>query len=79
MQEELVTVAAYSQAMKAEAAKNFLQGHGIRAFVADENVAVTLWPNLAETKLQVAADDADRAKKLLVQHHAGEDVSNEGD
>jgi len=79
MPDDFVTVAAYAQAMKAEAAKNFLQGHGIRAFVIDENFAVTMWPNLAETKLQVAAEDADRAKKLLVEHHDAEDVSNEGD
>ena len=78
MEQDLVTVAAFAQAMKAEAAKNFLAGHGIRAFVADENFAATMWPNLAEAKLQVAAEDVPRARKLLAEHHAGEDLSNEG-
>jgi hypothetical protein len=72
--EELVTVAAYSQAMKAEVAKNFLEDNGVRAFIADENSALTTWNNLVETKVQVAAADADRARALLAEQHDAEDL-----
>ena len=77
MHEELVTGAAYSQAIEAEAAKNFLVDRGIRAFVADENFAATTWSNLAEAKLQVAFADEDRARKLLAEHHAGKNLTDE--
>jgi hypothetical protein len=65
MSDELATIATYPQATLAHAAKNFLAEHGIRAFVADEYMAVQNWPNLIEAKLQVSAVDADRAKSLL--------------
>lgn len=77
MEDEIVTVAQYPNAIAAEAAKNFLDDNGVRAFVADENFAATMWPNLAEVKLQVAAADVDRAKKLLVEHHAAADIVDE--
>jgi hypothetical protein len=77
MQDELVTVARYPQPLGAEAAKNFLESNGVRAFVADENASSTLWSNLVEVKLQVALADADRAKKLLVEHHAGKDLAED--
>ena len=77
MQEELVTVAKYPQAIAAEAAKNFLESNGVRAFVADENFASTMWSNLAEMKLQVALADADRAKKLLSEHHDAKNLTDE--
>jgi len=79
MQDDFVTVAAYPQALAAEAAKNFLEAQGVRAFVIDENVAATTWTNLTETKLQVASADVDLAKKLLVKHHAGKDLVEESD
>ncbi len=77
MSEDFVTIAAYSVAMKAEAAKNFLETNGIRAFVDDENFASTMWSNLAETKLQVAAADAERARQLLSEHHDADDLTDE--
>jgi hypothetical protein len=77
MQEELVTVAKYPQAIAAEAAKICLESNGVRAFVADENFASTMWSNLAEVKLQVAAADADRAKKLLTERHDARDLTDD--
>jgi hypothetical protein len=77
MAEELVTVARYPNAIGAEAAKNFLESNGLRAYVADENASATLWSNLVEVKLQVALADADQAKKLLVEHHAGQDLAED--
>jgi hypothetical protein len=67
MEEELVTVAEFPQVLEAEAAKIFLEDNGIPAFVADENAAAMLWPNLVGPKLQVAAADGERAKKLLAK------------
>jgi hypothetical protein len=65
MQQEIVTVATYPQAIEAHAARHFLEGHDIRAFVADEYTVIQSWSNYIEAKVQVPAKDAERAKELL--------------
>ena len=65
MEPSLTTVGSFSTAIEAHAAKNFLEAHGILAFVADEHTATEGWSNFSETKVQVAAADAARAHELL--------------
>ena len=62
---DFTTIATYPQSMQAHAARNFLEEHGIRAFVADEFTTDQSWSNYIEAKLQVADVDAERAKSLL--------------
>jgi len=62
---ELKTVATYPQAFLAHAARNYLAEQGIRSFVADEFTTDQSWSNYIEAKLQVAAEDAERAAALL--------------
>jgi hypothetical protein len=61
----LTTVGSYSSAIEAHAAKNFLEAHGIGAFVADEHTATEGWSNFSETNVQVASSQAIRAHELL--------------
>ena len=66
--QDLCTVAAYSRPAEAHLAKNLLNENGIRAFVIDEHsAALDGWSALVETKVQVAAADAERAKILLTR------------
>jgi hypothetical protein len=65
MEETLITVVTYPQAVMAHAAKNFLAEHGIRAFVADEHMTDQSWSNFIEAKVQVPSADAVRATDLL--------------
>jgi hypothetical protein len=69
---DFVTVATYPQGVAAHAARNFLEEHGVRAFVADEFTALNSWSNLVDVKVQVAAADSQRARKLLADWNAGE-------
>jgi hypothetical protein len=62
---ELITVATYPQTLLAHAARNIPEGHGLRAFVADEFTTEQSWSNYIEAKLQVSTADAARAKSLL--------------
>lgn len=68
MNDQLITIAKYSTATAAHAARIRLDAEGIRAFVADETVASTLWhvgSALGGIKLQVARADAERAGAIL--------------
>jgi Putative prokaryotic signal transducing protein len=65
MEETLVTVATYPQPVTAHMARNFLEGHGVRAFVIDERLARQPWDQVFGVKVQVPASDAQRATELL--------------
>ncbi len=69
--EELVTIATFDFPVEAEAQKLLLEQHGIRVFLADDNLVATDWfysQAVGGAKLQVAASDADRAREILEQH-----------
>ena len=65
MQQDFATVATYSHALDAHAARNYLEANGIRAFIADEYTAGEGWPTFIDAKLQVVGADAERARELL--------------
>ncbi len=68
MQLDFVTVAEYSRPWEAQVAKNFLEDHGIRAFIADEHSsALEGMSVLVNSKLQVTGGDAARAQVLLAR------------
>jgi hypothetical protein len=65
--DELVTVATFSQVAEAELAKERLESEGITAFVPDA-LAGGVMPYLAQSggvRVQVKAEDAERAKEVL--------------
>ena len=62
---ELATVATYPQAVTAHMARNFLEEHGVSAFVVDEHLARQVWENFSGVNVQVPANDAGRAMALL--------------
>ena len=63
-QEEVVTVASYSEPVEADMARLRLQSAGIEVFLAGENARI-LEPGLAPLRLQVAAADAVDARAVL--------------
>lgn len=62
---DLVTIATYRTAIEAHAVKNFLEENGVPAFLADENFANLNYAIPVSAKLQVAAEDAERASELI--------------
>jgi len=62
---ELATVATYPQPITAHMARNFLEDEGIRAFVVDERLARQPWDSFFGVKVQVPANDVERAAALL--------------
>lgn len=62
------TIAVFDHVMEAEIAKGRLEAEGIEAFVQDENLVVQNWlyrNAIGGLRLQVAANDADRATEIL--------------
>lgn len=71
----LVTLTTFRTAHDAELAKAVLTDEGVPAFLGDENVtAITPYMSPMGVKLQVAAEDADRAEEIL-NRIAGLDVA----
>jgi membrane protease YdiL (CAAX protease family) len=71
MAEELVTIATFDFPTQAEAERLLLEQEGIRTFLADDNLVGMDWfvsNAVGGAKLQVAAQDADRARKLLDEY-----------
>jgi rubrerythrin len=71
MADELVTIATYRFAPKAEMAKVLLEQEGIMAFVADATIVNTDWflgGAVGHVKLQVPANQVAAASALLRQH-----------
>ena len=62
--EEVVTVADFSEPLEAEMARGRLESAGIRVFLAGENARI-LEPGLASLRLQVAAEDEADARAVL--------------
>jgi hypothetical protein len=67
MADELATVATFSTASEADAAKLALEGEGIRALLTDMDWTA-LGVSAANIKLQVAPEDVEQATELLAQH-----------
>ena len=73
--EQLVTVATFMLCAEAEALKLLLERQGIRAVLADDNRVRTngsLSNAVGGAKLQVAATDADQARKILDHYQASQ-------
>jgi len=70
---KLVTVAAYSEAIEAELARNTLDAAGIEAFLADENLVSMVAPYqiaLGGIKVQVRDAEARTARAALAESEA---------
>jgi hypothetical protein len=66
--QEWVTVATFVTPHEAAMARGFLEGSGIRVFLADaemSRLASHLTPMLGGIKLQVPREDAEKARELL--------------
>jgi hypothetical protein len=66
MPESFVTVATFEKAAEAQLARNRLEEEGIDAFLEGAETAV-MFANPGGVKLQVAAEDEDRARAILGQ------------
>ncbi len=69
-EEQVVTVASYSEPLEADMARLRLQSAGIEVFLAGENARI-LEPGLAPLRLQVAAEDAEDARAVLADVGTG--------
>ena len=77
MADEIVTVATFSTAAEAEAAKLDLEAEGIMASVTDTDWTVLGIPS-ANAKLEVRQEDAERASQLL-EHHGHTPLEDDDD
>jgi len=77
MADEVVTVATFSTAAEAEAAKLDLEAEGILASVTDTDWSVLGIPS-ANVKLEVRQEDADKAMELL-EHHGHTPLQDDDD
>lgn len=77
MSGELVTIARFSEPLQAALARNDLQAAGIKSVLLDESFASTVWyltTAVGGIRLQVAAEDAERAAAILrAQSHSRSD------
>ena len=69
-EEQVVTVASYSEPLEADMARLRLQSAGIEVYLAGENARI-LEPGLAPLRLQVAAEDAEDARAVLADVGTG--------
>jgi hypothetical protein len=68
---ELVTVAMFGSVGEAEVARMTLEADGVKCYLADAETVNMMWfasNAVGGVKLQVAAEDAPRAQRLLAQH-----------
>jgi hypothetical protein len=67
MNDKLVTVARFSDYMRAELARQLLESEGITAFVMGQNVAAGCGgvPAAIDVQLQTPESQADEAKEIL--------------
>lgn len=72
-QQELVTAYTLSDPVTAEIIKNFLHSEGIKCFLDGINQAGEAGLNIMTIKVQVPADDVDRAQKLIRAHEIHRD------
>ncbi len=67
----LVTVDTFMQQYEADLAKVFLESAGVEVFLVDYNTVAIDWAlsnAIGDIKLQVGAEDVDRARALLAEH-----------
>ncbi len=77
----LVTLASFDFPVRAEAQKLFLESHGITVYLTDANTVGMDWllsNAVGGMKLQVAAEDAQRATQLLEDFHMPQTPGREG-
>ena len=67
--DELLPVYSTSDPNEAEIIRNALQGEGIRCEITGENQAGLTGLSTMNIELMVRAEDFDRAKKYLQEHH----------
>jgi len=67
MESELVTIHEFGDMAEALLAQGCLESAGIESFLADLNIARIEWPVSRGLRLQVEAEDAEEAIKLLEQ------------
>jgi hypothetical protein len=66
MADKIVTIAEYSDSMKAELAKQLLDDFGIKAVVVDQNTTNLCFPpTILTAKLQVLESDSAKAAEIL--------------
>ncbi|MBV0932635.1 putative signal transducing protein [Marinobacterium weihaiense] len=78
----LVTIARYTYPYEAQIARALLDSEGIRAFVADEQTINMQWlysDALGGVRLQVAAEDVERACQLLAEDREAPLLEQEGE
>lgn len=71
MSDDFVTVATLNTPTEASLVRNQLEAEGIRVFLSDEEAVGMAWylgNAIGGIKVQVAAEDADRAFELLDEH-----------
>jgi hypothetical protein len=73
---ELVTVYTVSDSIKAEIIKNALRGEGIRCFLEGQNQGAFGELVAFPIKIQVPAQDADRAARFIEDRERGHKDSN---
>jgi len=82
MDESMVTVASFGTPIDAHVARGRLEDNGIDAYVADENMVGVAWHlglAVGGVKLQVAAEDAERAREILASPSALEDETGDAE
>ena len=63
--DELVTIATFRTLGEAHVAKGALESEGVECVLTDENIAGIYSPAIGGIRLQVPADDKDRALEIL--------------
>jgi TRAP-type C4-dicarboxylate transport system substrate-binding protein len=72
MADKLVTIAEYTDSMRAEMARQVLEDFGIRAVVLDQNATnLCLPPAILTAKLQVFESQAEQARQILEENQQG--------
>jgi hypothetical protein len=67
MEDKLVTVAQYTDYIKAEMSRQLLENNGIKAIVTGDNVANTYAgvPAMMDLELQTLKSEAQKAREIL--------------
>lgn len=82
MNDDLVTVATFGDALTAEMARNRLEAEGIRAMIMDRETSAMAWHltnAIGGVKLLVAAHDEDRAIEILDHPRSHQDADDTGE
>ncbi len=78
--DKIVTIAEFSDSMKAELARQLLEDFGIKAVVVDQNTAnLGFPPAILTAKLQVLESDAAKAKEIIESAESEYTVDESGE